>query len=338
MKTPARLSLYGLALVGAFGAAFLVARAVVPDAAVQARTAAVAEGHGAHDGPTTAAGHGGHDESAQAATSLPGLSLSADGYRLGPVSAPGAVGEAGELRFSVLDAEGAPVLEFVEQHEQQLHLIVVREDGSEFRHVHPELDADGSWSLPWTWDAAGTYRVFADFVPAGTGQGLTLARSVSVAGELEPVPAVDEQRTAQSGEYDIALAGDLAGGASSTLSIEVTRDGEPVTALQPYLGAFGHLVVLRDGDLAYLHVHPEGGEPQPGQRSGPTVEFAAEAPTVGRYLLYFDFRIDDEIHTASFVLSTDAAAAGSEGGTEEDTEQSAHESAPADDHDDEHGH
>lgn len=31
-----------------------------------------------------------------------------------------------------------------------------------------------------------------------------------------------------------------------------------VTDLKPYVGAFGHLVALRAGDLAYLHVHPDG--------------------------------------------------------------------------------
>ena len=30
--------------------------------------------------------------------------------------------------------------------------------------------------------------------------------------------------------------------------------------MEPYLGAKGHLVALREGDLAYLHIHPEGGE------------------------------------------------------------------------------
>ena len=53
MNAPARLGLYGLGLVGAFGAAFLIAGAVVPDAAVEARTTATDEGHDAHAEPST---------------------------------------------------------------------------------------------------------------------------------------------------------------------------------------------------------------------------------------------------------------------------------------------
>ena len=78
----------------------------------------------------------------------------------------------------------------------------------------------------------------------------------------------------------------------TTIQGSVTRDGEPVTVLEPYLGAFGHLVALRDGDLAYLHVHAEGADPEAGQTTGPDIAFAAEAPTAGRYLLYLDFQVD----------------------------------------------
>lgn len=40
------------------------------------------------------------------------------------------------------------------------------------------------------------------------------------------------------------------------LTLSVAKGTHPVTDLQPYLGAYGHLVALRQGDLAYLHVHP----------------------------------------------------------------------------------
>ena len=60
------------------------------------------------------------------------------------------------------------------------------------------------------------------------------------------------------------------------LTATVTQDGEPVTDLQPYLGAYGHLVALRDGDLGYLHVHPDG-EPGAGT-PGPEIAFDTESP------------------------------------------------------------
>ena len=78
----------------------------------------------------------------------------------------------------------------------------------------------------------------------------------------------------------------------------MTRDGAPVTDLQPYLGAYGHLVALRDGDLAYLHVHPDEST-----AAGPEVRFFAEVPSTGRYHLYLDFRHGDRVRTARFVVT-----------------------------------
>ena len=106
--------------------------------------------------------------------------------------------------------------------------------------------------------------------------------------------------------FTVELTGDLFAGSPSQLILRVTKGGQPVTTLQPYLGAFGHLVALRDGDLAYLHVHPHGDEPAAHDLAGPTIEFAAEPPTPGRYLLYLDFQVDQQVHTAPFIA--DAAS------------------------------
>lgn len=313
MNSAARLALYGAGLVVAFGGAFAAAAAVVPDSFV----ASWAEGSGmnAHGEE-----HGGSDVTA--AGHVPnGLSIDAAGFVLSPVEAPGAVDAEGELSFRVQTVLGEPVIEFAEAHEKDLHLIVVRTDGSEFRHVHPSLDrATGTWSLPWKWDAAGAYRVYADFTPATEGaESITLTRTVDVAGDFTPVTA-ELRRAVEVDGFSVSLEGNLVAGSSSNLTISVNRDGEPVTALEPYLGAFGHLVALREGDLAYLHVHAEGDEPRAGGTAGPEIGFVAEAPTAGRYLLYFDFQVDGKVHTAEFVIDAahgDTHGSGSESHSDE---------------------
>ena len=57
-----------------------------------------------------------------------------------------------------------------------------------------------------------------------------------------------------------------------------------------YLGAGGHLVALREGDMAFLHVHPTGDGPS----------FAATFPTPGRYRLVLQFRHDGRVRTVAF--------------------------------------
>ena len=129
-------------------------------------------------------------------------------------------------------------------------------------------------------------------------------RQVEVAGDFAPVET-ESQTTDEVDGYTVSLNGDLTAGTSSELTISVERDGQPVTTLEPYLGAFGHLVALREGDLAYLHVHAEGDEPQARDTAGPEIGFAAEAPTADRYLLYLDFQVDGQVHTAEFVIDAE---------------------------------
>ena len=205
------------------------------------------------------------------------------------------------LSFRLTGPDGRPVTDYTTSHDKDLHLIVVRSDGSRFRHVHPTTDGNGTWSLPWQWAATGSYRVFADFVPTATGEPLTLTSSVDVAGTFVPVALAEDTDTAPVDGFTVTVDGMLRAGQESTLTFTVARDGDPVTTLQPYLGAAGHLVALRAGDLAYLHVHPMGEEP--AAASGPDIAFVAQAPSPGRYLLYLDFQVDGQVHTAAFTVT-----------------------------------
>lgn len=319
MNTPARLGLYGAGLVVAFGVAFAAGGAIVPDSSVAAWAAAGHTTHEEQPADQTAA------EQEEEAMSVSGVSIAASGFTLSPVRAPDSIGTEGELSFDIRDSAGATVTEFETAHDKQLHLIVVRSDGSEYRHVHPDLDPEtGTWSLPWSWNAAGTYRVYADFTAAGTSA--TLSRTVDVAGQVAPQPPSAIKTNDTVDGFDVTLTGDLVAGTGSDLTIDVTRDGAPVTDLEPYLGAFGHLVALRGGDLAYLHVHAHGEEPKPGDLAGPEIAFTAETPTAGRYLLYLDFQVDGQVHTAEFVLdaTTPTAATGEQTDTEDDGEHDGH--------------
>ena len=76
-----------------------------------------------------------------------------------------------------------------------------------------------------------------------------------------------------------------------------------MTDLQPYLGAYGHLVALREGDLAYLHVHPEGTPGAGGTPPGPTIGFRAEVPGAGGYRLFLDFQEGGVVRTAEFTVA-----------------------------------
>ncbi|MFG3074272.1 hypothetical protein [Streptomyces sp. NPDC048225] len=303
MHTGLRITAFAAALAATFGTAYGVGAGVDPIVADGAP--APHDGHGERDDaraevprPDGGGGHGGHQD-----TPAGGLQVSEDGYTLDLATPHVTAGQRGELRFTVRDAGGAAVTAYQREHDKELHLVLASRDLVTYRHLHPTRAADGTWSTPVDLPAAGGYRVFADFTPAGKdARNLTLGADLAASGRYEPARLPAPNRTARVDGYQVALAGSLRPGKASELKLTVTRDGEPVNDLQPYLGAYGHLVALRSGDLAYLHVHPNG-EPGDGTTEpGPEISFTATAPSGGTYRLFLDFRHRGEVRTAAFTV------------------------------------
>jgi len=242
---------------------------------------------------TTHTHHAAHD-------AVPGgLQITQDGYTL---DLDAAIVRPGELdfRFRILGPDGRPVTAFSPTHDKELHLIVARRELTGFWHVHPEREADGTWSVRLDLPEAGAYRVFTDISPRALGRTITLGADLAVAGTYDPQPTPTTTRTAVPGDgYEVSLDGDLGG----MVTLTVRKDGVPVTDLQPYLAAYGHLVVLRAGDLAYVHVHPSG-EPGDGVTApGPDIAFHVAVPGPGTYRLFLDFKHAGTVRTAALTLT-----------------------------------
>jgi len=266
---------------------------------------AVAFGAGATLGPDNAAGAIGqmqsHDQPAAVDHRPAGLSASEDGYTLELAQSRTDAGKHVPLRFRITDSTGAAVTRYVDNHEKQLHLIVVRRDLTGYQHVHPVLDKDGTWGVPVDL-SAGDYRMFADFIPAG-GEPLTLGADLHVAGRYDPQSLPPAATTATVDGYTVTLTGEPTSNSQSTLTFSVAHNGKPVTDLQPYLGAYGHLVALRASDLAYLHVHPMGEADDGTTPAGPEIAFGATIPSAGDYRLFLDFKHNNVVRTAEFTIS-----------------------------------
>lgn len=292
MSAASRLAAYGLVLVAVVGAGAAIGAAAGPIDVGDDEPSHDA-GH-AGEAPTGTAAHAGdHADGGGSALPVGGLLVAQDGYRFVPADRTLEAGAPQPFAFRIDGPDGEPVRDYDVAHDKELHLVVVGRDLRGYAHVHPERAADGTWSVELPALAAGSYRAFADFVPAG-GEPLTLGVDVSVTGAVAPAEPLADARTASVAGYEVTLDGDPAAG--EELTVTVRRDGQ-VVATEPYLGAAGHLVAIRDGDLGYLHVHPLDEEP-----TGP-VRFAVEVPSEGRYALFFDFAHEGAVHTAPFVLT-----------------------------------
>jgi hypothetical protein len=192
-----------------------------------------------------------------------------------------------DVSFQIQDAAGRPVTTYDVEHEKQLHLIALdTRDLRDFQHVHPTRAADGTWTARLRLSAGTAYRLYAD--GSTDGHGFVVSADVHTTGSHPgpqglPVPAT---RAPVDGLTVTLHQQD------GTARLAVTRDGRPV-ALEPYLGALGHLVVIRADDLSYLHVHPQDGR-------SPVFEVAGLAP--GRYRYFFDFQVAGVVRTAAFTV------------------------------------
>ena len=238
--------------------------------------------------------HGNDHHEAHAQPS--GLSSSADGLTLETAWTPeDGAGRAGTLKFRILDADDRAVRDFDEQHGKAMHLMVVRRDLTHYRHLHPSMGPNGTWAAPLEFPQPGPYRVFADF--AAAGRALTLGDDLEIPGRYDPLPLPDSAGSKRVGEYEVVLSSAVVAGGDASLVFGVSRNGRPVDDLEPYLGALGHLVALREGDLAFLHVHPETED-----GSGPRIAFRAAFPSGGRYRLFLQFAHEGRVQTAAFTV------------------------------------
>lgn len=280
----ARLAAFAILLAVLAGVAALVGRASGLDVEESA-------GHESAGG----APHGGEAPAAKGAN---GLSDASAGLRLRLEPATLEAGVRSRLELAIVDRHGEPIGALHASHgEPPLHLILVRRDLSGYQHLHPKRSgesyvADVALPLPGIW------RAYADFEI--DGEKIVLGRDLFVPGEFAPLPLPAIAATTRAESYDVELGREeLRAGAETTLRFLISRSGEPVEALQPYLGAAGHLVAIREDDLTYLHVHPFEGS------ATGRIGFGADFAEPGRYALFLQFRHEGRVRTARFTVAVD---------------------------------
>ncbi|MFG1867258.1 copper resistance CopC family protein [Micromonospora arborensis] len=267
-----------------------------PDTSGQAISAADGHQHTPGTGPHSHPGDGGTGETLAA-----GTTVSAGGYTLQPLERSQPSGVRADYRFRIVGTDRQAATRFAVVHDKPLHMIVVGRDLSGYQHLHPTMAADGTWSVPLTLARPGGYRIYADFsVTKADGAQLPLVLGVdhSVAGTYAPTALPPAQPQATAGPFEVSMTGTPTVAVTAPVQFQVNRAGTAESArLERYLGAYGHLVVVREGDLGYVHVHPE-----PELVDG-TVKFWLTVPSSGRYRAFFDFQVGGKVHTAEYTIN-----------------------------------
>ncbi len=253
-------------------------------------------------------------------------------YRLTLTTTPTVVraGAKARLQFRIFHpGSGEPITSFETVHDRQYHLFVISQDMTFFEHIHPELDATGTWSIDVVLPKPGYYKLLSDFLPSrGTSQFLAVPLvTAGYTGDLVSDSAhlvPDTTHTKTVGDLTVTVTYEpqtFVPGEYSHLMFYVTdaRTGRAVSDLQTYLGAFGHTLIMSEDMTDYVHSHPldlQDFDPEMGPRQfmippgvdpetlrgGPEVTFEGLIPRPGRYRAWTQFRRHDKIHTFAFTL------------------------------------
>jgi Cu/Ag efflux protein CusF len=244
------------------------------------------------------------------------------------------------LRFAFFNPRtGAKVKEFGLMHGKLFHLFLVSQDLSDFQHIHPRQLPDGGFVIKTSLKRPGLYKVYTDIYPLdGAPQFLQTNISAAgwrgdvVAGQAHLTPDAALTKTVAGvkvtpenaealgvdfkaldagpvGDLKVELQSDpLISGRKITLKYRLTdaATGQPARDLIPYLGAWGHMLILSEDQTDAIHSHPEETIPEDADlrkvRGGPEFSFDVLFPAPGNYRVWAQFLRGDKLSTVAFTL------------------------------------
>ena len=187
------------------------------------------------------------------------------------------------------------------EHTKKIHLIVVSDDLSWFNHIHPELNADGSYNVKEKFPAPGKYTLFADYKPSG-GNHTVDVLNVTVTGTVPAAKKYGADKLTGDGGDGFSVSLTPEGGKFLTnmpmhINGVMMQNGKQVdvNTLEDYLGAKAHMVVVGLADKKYLHVHPsvEGGK----------FDLHTTFDKPGVYRGWIQYQSKGKVYTSDFVFN-----------------------------------
>jgi len=215
-------------------------------------------------------------------------------------------GETFKLVFNIHHPKsGATVKDFHIVHEMPFHLFIVSQDLSYFAHLHPRQQSDSSFVIETSVPKRGAYFVYSDFFPVGgvaqVGYGNLITAGYqddlfSARAVIKPDEVLS--RELESTRFELTLEPrEPVAGKKLTLRYQIVdlKTGESVRDLEPYLGAWGHTLILSEDARDYVHSHPT-------QSIADGVSFEAFVPRPGRYRIWSQFQRHGKVITVPFTI------------------------------------
>ena len=205
------------------------------------------------------------------------------------------------LRIALFDgATGLPVDDLVPHHQALMHLVLLDTTAQSFLHLHPVRSASGVYIVDLPALPMAEYDVTIEFERINSGSQSLRQRLTMGKG---PLPVVTFARI----PADVALGDVIARisaptpiivGQPTEIRVQLLRGGQPVQALDYWLGMRGHLLIRNDARTIFAHAHAVGMMNdvfQPVSIAGDTVSFVYAFPKPDRYTLWIQVMIDGTV-------------------------------------------
>lgn len=216
-------------------------------------------------------------------------------------------GEPVQFSFVVIDKRNGSVLKrYRTVMEKLMHVVVVRKDLAYYAHVHPEYDGNGNFTLSHIFPSDGTYEFYVEYSPPDFYENVSIASVVvgSVLNEKSADLAVSElSKTVSDVSVSLSYSHPIRVNdtVDFTYNLKATT-GVPLSDLEPYLGAFGHMSAVSEDMVTYAHVHPIQIPISVQDRGGPVVQFSTFFPKAGKYKLFTQFKRGGNVFVTDFVI------------------------------------
>jgi hypothetical protein len=220
-------------------------------------------------------------------------------------------GQPAEVKIRLKDLKGAGVgsLDLLELHTRRLHLFAIDPGLRDYHHEHPITSGrPGEFSVYFTPRQPGEYLVWLDATPIVTGRNEILRARIegSITSPAKPLLDTQLQAVQDGWHYELTLNPPAPQpGQVVEARLKVTdAQGRPCVVLEPWMGAFAHVIGFHAGGESMLHVHSHGDPPHELMRGGPVVPFRFVLPQAGHWTLFIQTQLDGNVITARFAFKT----------------------------------
>lgn len=167
-------------------------------------------------------------------------------------------GQPFEIKFTVLNKENnQPITDLAIVHENPMHLVLAKDDLTEFSHLHPELQG-ASYVISYALPTPGFYKGWVDFSYKGETNIVDFLIETENAQKTIIAPEFISERNINN--YTISLKyGNLVKGKNADLNITIKKDGRDIESGE-FLGSKGHLIAISSDLEDFIHTHAENNE------------------------------------------------------------------------------